>query len=76
MRIKVSSYLYTNFVVGCLKKKMENRRFYNFSGVTLCIFPTLRVFSCIETLVEQVMWLKRLVTAAFGSLEQFCMLKG
>ena len=53
---------------------MENRRFSSFPPVTVAgILPTLRLLSGTELLQDHVMCLKRLITAAFGSFEQFCM---
>ena len=44
--------------------------YYKFPGVTLAVYlHTSRVLLHIETLLEQVMCLKRLVTAAFESLD-------
>ena len=37
--------------------------------------PTLRLLSDTELLLDQAMCLKRLITAAFRSFEQFCMLR-
>ena len=39
------------------------------------VLAVLRLLSGIELLQDQVMCLKRLITAAFGSFEQFCMLR-
>ena len=40
-----------------------------------CILPTLRVLSCIETLVGHVMCLKGLIAAAFESSEPLPLLR-
>ena len=58
---KVSAFV--NFEVDCL-----NRWFSNFSCILVAVHLP-RVLSCIETLVEQVVCLKRLVTTVFKSSE-------